>query len=137
MRFRKQPYLCMHSTQSYTITHTDTQAYSRIPISRVRSRLSAPQLVLIVLFSPCVLCPCLCVCSCLLHAMRGWSWEQVARRRARVLRQRYEKRWKEMWDDVAGVPFYHDKVGFDRLTHSGSGGHRHAVVCIHSSHKTF
>ena len=34
---------------------------------------------------------------------------QRARRRVRALRQQFERRWKEMWDDATGRPFYHDK----------------------------
>jgi hypothetical protein len=34
---------------------------------------------------------------------------QLARRRAKTLRQKFEKRWKEMWDHESGRPFYHDK----------------------------
>jgi hypothetical protein len=33
----------------------------------------------------------------------------MARRRVWALRQQFERRWKEMWDDATGRPFYHDK----------------------------
>ena len=58
----------------------------------------------------CLTCGlCLCArCHYVVVAIRPPPLQR-ARRLVWALRQQHERRWKEMWDDATGRPFYHDK----------------------------